>query len=98
MRLDRPPQFDQPRQWGRDRERHLIAALGIGMFEMEQALGNEINRAITGQISAKEALDNGQASWVSIMQKNGFKDGAAPVAYADVAPGLYVGGCKALPF
>ena len=69
-----------------------------GMFEMEQALGNEINRAITGQITAKEALDNGQAAWKSIMEKNGFKDGAAPVAYADVAPGLYVGGGKALPF
>src|SRR3712207_1890213 len=30
-----------------------------GMFEMEQALGNEINRAIVGQASAKEALDAG---------------------------------------
>ncbi len=69
-----------------------------GMFEMEQALGNEINRAITGQITAKEALDNGQAAWVAIMQKNGFKDGAGPINYADVAPGLYVGGGKALPF
>ena len=69
-----------------------------GMFEMEQALGDEINRAITGQITAKEALDNGQAAWKSIMEKNGFKDGAGPVAYGDVAPGLYVGGGKALPF
>ena len=68
------------------------------MFEMEQALGNEINRAITGQISAKEALENGQAAWKSIMEKNGFKDGASPVDYAAVAPGLYVGAGKALPF
>ena len=69
-----------------------------GMFEMEQALGNEINRAITGQITAKEALDNGQVAWKSIMEKNGFKDGKAPINYADVAPGLYVGAGKALPF
>jgi multiple sugar transport system substrate-binding protein len=69
-----------------------------GMFEMEQALGNEINRAITGQISAKEALDNGQAAWVAIMQKNGFAGGEGPISYASVAPGLYVGAGKPLPF
>ena len=69
-----------------------------GMFEMEQSLGNEINRAVTGQISAKEALQNGEASWKSIMQKNGFTGGKGPVAYADVAPGMYVGGGKPLPF
>jgi multiple sugar transport system substrate-binding protein len=69
-----------------------------GMFEMEQALGNEINRAITGQISGKEALDNGQAAWKAIMEKNGFKDGGGPVAYADVAPGLFVGTGRPLPF
>ena len=69
-----------------------------GMFEMEQALGNEINRAITGQITGKEALDNGQAAWKSIMEKNGFKDGKAPVEYAAVEPGLYVGKGKAMPF
>ena len=33
------------------------------MFEMEQALGNEINKAVVGQITAKEALDNGAAAW-----------------------------------
>jgi multiple sugar transport system substrate-binding protein len=69
-----------------------------GMFEMEQALGNEINRAITGQITAKEALDNGQAAWVAIMQKNGFAGGEGPISYASVAPGLYVGAGKTLPF
>lgn len=69
-----------------------------GMFEMEQALGNEINRAITGQISGREALENGQAAWVSIMAKNGFKVGSGPINYADVAPGLYVGAGKPLPF
>jgi len=69
-----------------------------GMFEMEQSLGNEINRAVTGQISAKEALENGEAAWKAIMEKNGFSGGSGPVAYADVAPGLYVGAGKSLPF
>ncbi len=69
-----------------------------GMFEMEQALGNEINRAITGQITGKEALENGQKAWVTIMAKNGFGTDKAPVKYADVKAGTYVGAGKALPF
>lgn len=69
-----------------------------GMFPMEQALGNEINRAVVGQISAKEALDNGVAAWQRIMRQNGFFRGADPVAYADVEPGMWVGKGKALPF
>jgi multiple sugar transport system substrate-binding protein len=69
-----------------------------GMFEMEQALGNEINRAITGQIGAKEALENGQKAWKTIMTKNGFFTDKAPVKYADVKAGTYVGAGKALPF
>ncbi|MBC7738829.1 MAG: extracellular solute-binding protein [Candidatus Saccharibacteria bacterium] len=69
-----------------------------GMFEMEQALGNEINRAITGQITGKEALENGQVAWKAIMAKNGFGTDKAPVKYADVKAGTYVGAGKALPF
>jgi multiple sugar transport system substrate-binding protein len=69
-----------------------------GMFEMEQALGNEINRAVVGQISGKEALDNGAAAWTRIMERNGFRGGEGPVAYADVAPGLWAGRDKPLPF
>ncbi len=69
-----------------------------GMFEMEQALGNEINRAITGQITGKEALENGQTAWKAIMAKNGFGTDKAPVKYADVKAGTYVGAGKALPF
>ena len=69
-----------------------------GMFEMEQALGNEINRAITGQITGKEALENGQIAWKSIMERQGFYGDAKPVEYADVAPGTYVGAGKPLPF
>jgi multiple sugar transport system substrate-binding protein len=68
-----------------------------GMFEMEQALGNEINRAITGQISGKEALENGQAAWKAIMEKNGFYSNP-PVAFADAAAGMHMGAGKALPF
>ncbi len=43
-----------------------------GMFEMEQALGNEINKAVVGQASPKEALDAGVKAWREIMDKNGF--------------------------
>ena len=32
------------------------------------------------------------------MEKNGFYGGNAPVNFADVQPGMYVGGGKALPF
>ncbi len=69
-----------------------------GMFEMEQTLGNEINRALVGQITAKEALDNGAAAWRRIMDQNGFYSGNPPVAYADAAPGMYVGEGRELPF
>jgi multiple sugar transport system substrate-binding protein len=68
------------------------------MFEMEQALGNEINRAITGQITGKEALENGQKAWIAILAKNGFGTDKAPVQYADVKAGTYVGAGKPLPF
>ncbi len=43
-----------------------------GMFEMEQALGNEINKAVVGQTTPKEALDAGAKAWREIMDKNGF--------------------------
>jgi multiple sugar transport system substrate-binding protein len=69
-----------------------------GMFEMEQALGNEINRAVVGQITAKEALDNGAAAVKKIMDKNGFYGAKPPVDYAAAEPGLWVGKGKALPF
>ena len=49
--------------WSASLEHAWCAPRIPGMFEMEQALGNEINRALVGQISAKEALDNGNAAW-----------------------------------
>lgn len=69
-----------------------------GMFEMEQAIGNEINRAVVGQITAKEALDNGADAVRRIMDRNGFYSDKPPVDYAAVAPGLWVGEGKDLPF
>ena len=69
-----------------------------GMFEMEQALGNEINRALVGQITGKEALENGNAAWKAIMEKNGFFSDRQPLQYAAVKPGVYVGAGKTLPF
>ncbi|MFB2553691.1 ABC transporter substrate-binding protein [Ensifer soli] len=91
--------ISQPAKVWADSLEHAWCAPRLpGMFEMEQALGNEINRAVTGQISAKEALENGQTAWKSIMEKNGFAGGNGPIAYADVAPGMHVGAGKALPF
>jgi multiple sugar transport system substrate-binding protein len=84
--------------WADSLEHAWCAPRIPGMFEMEQALGNEINRAVVGQISAKEALDNGNAAWKSIMEKNGFFSANAPVQYADVAPGMFMGAGKPLPF
>ncbi len=68
-----------------------------GMFEMEQALGNEINRAIVGQIKPAEALANGQEAWVRIMKKNGFFSGGEPFAYSAVQPGVWMGRGKTPP-
>ncbi|WP_375452188.1 hypothetical protein [uncultured Devosia sp.] len=84
--------------WANSLEHAWCAPRLPGMFEMEQALGNEINRAISGQISGKEALENGQTAWKAIMEKNGFSGGTGPVAFADIKPGLYQGEGKALPF
>ena len=68
-----------------------------GAFPIEQAIGNEINRAVVGQISGKEALDNAAAAVREIMASNGFYAGNDPVDYASTAPGLYVGEGKPLP-
>ncbi len=64
--------------WAAGLEHAWCAPRIPGMFEMEQALGNEINRALVGQISAKEALDNGNAAWKKIMEKNGFFSATRP--------------------
>ena len=68
-----------------------------GMFEMEQALGNEINKAIVGQSTPKAALDAGAKAWKEIMGKNGFYDAKPPIAYADVVGAGWVGKGKTPP-
>ena len=84
--------------WGDSLDHAWCAPRLPGMFNMEQAIGNEINRAVVGQISAKEALDNGVAAVRKIMDDNGFYSGKPPVEYAAAAPGLHVGEGKPLPF
>jgi len=69
-----------------------------GAFPIEQAIGNEINRAVVGQITGKEALDNAAKAVRGIMESNGFYQGSDPVDYAEAAPGLYVGEGRKLPF
>jgi multiple sugar transport system substrate-binding protein len=68
-----------------------------GMFEMEQALGNEINKAIVGQASPKEALDAGAKAWKEIMDKNGFYGGKPPIDFAAVADAGWIGKGKTPP-
>ncbi len=69
-----------------------------GMFQMEDQLGTEINRAFTGQISPKEALDNGAEAWRRILRRNRFTGDSAPFPYSVAAPGVWVGEGKDLPF
>jgi len=84
--------------WGKSLDYAWCAPRLPGMFEMEQAIGNEINRAVVGQISAKEALDNGVAAVRAIMDSNGFYSGSPPVEFAAAKPGMWVGEGKSLPF
>ena len=68
-------------------------------LEMEIALGNEINKAVVGQQTAKQALDNGVAAWKKTMTEKGkFYAGKDPVSYASMEPGLWLGKGKKLPF
>ena len=84
--------------WGESLDHAWCAPRLPGAFPIEQAIGNEINRAVVGQITAKEALDNAAAAVKEIMTSNGFYQGKDPVDYAAAAPGLYVGEGKPLPF
>ncbi|MEM8540439.1 MAG: extracellular solute-binding protein, partial [Pseudomonadota bacterium] len=58
--------------WGKSLDHAWCAPRLPGAFPIEQAIGNEINRAVVGQISAKEALDNAAAAVKKIMTENGF--------------------------
>lgn len=84
--------------WGKSLDHAWCAPRLPGAFPIEQAIGNEINRAVVGQITAKEAMDNAAAGVRKIMASNGFYQGKDPVEYAEAAPGLYVGEGKDLPF
>ena len=68
-----------------------------GMFEMEQALGNEINKAVVGQTTPKEALDAGAKAWREIMDKNGFYSDKPPIDFAAVADAGWIGKGKTPP-
>ena len=84
--------------WGTSLDYAWCAPRLPGMFGMEQALGNEINKAIVGQATAKEALDAGAKAVQKIMKKQGFYGSKPPVDYAAAAPGMWVGEGKKLPF
>ena len=84
--------------WGKSLDHAWCAPRLPGAFPIEMAIGNEINRAVVGKISAKQALDNAAAAVKKIMAQNGFYKGKDPVNYAETAPGLYVGQGKPLPF
>lgn len=84
--------------WGDSLEHAWCSPRLPGAFPIEQAIGNEINRAVVGQIKPQEALDNAAKAVKKIMSDNGFYQGKDPVEYAAAASGLYVGEGKALPF
>lgn len=84
--------------WGDSLHHAWCAPRLPGAFPIEQTIGNEINRAVVGKITAKEALDNAATAVKEIMSQNGFYQGNDPVDYAQAAPGLYVGEGKDLPF
>lgn len=83
--------------WSESLEYAWCAPRLPGMFEMEQALGFELNKCFVGDIKPQEALDNGVKAWKEIMAKNGFYAGSDPVDYAKAAPGLWVGKGKTAP-
>ena len=84
--------------WGESLEHAWCSPRLPGAFPIEQGICNEINRAVVGQITGQEALDNAVAAVRTIMSENGFYQGNDPVEYAAAEPGLYVGGGKPLPF
>jgi len=84
--------------WGESLEHAWCSPRLPGAFPIEQGICNEINRAVVGQITGQEALDNAAAAVRTIMSENGFYQGNGPVEYAAAEPGLYVGGGKPLPF
>lgn len=84
--------------WGESLDHAWCSPRLPGAFPIEQAIGNEINRAVVGQITGQEALDNAAAAVRTIMSENGFYQGNDPVDYAAAEPGLYVGEGKPLPF
>lgn len=93
---ERLNQVSQPLEvWSRSLDYAWCAPRIPGMFQMEQALGNEIHKAVTGQVSPKKALDNGVAAWRTIMEDNGFFSFAEPFPYSAVEPGVWMGKGKA---
>ena len=76
-------QVSQPAEvWSTSLEYAWCAPRIPGMFEMEQVLGNEINKAAVGQTTPKEALDAGATAWREIMDKNGFLLDKPPFDFA----------------
>ena len=92
-RLDR---VSQPLEvWSRSLDYAWCAPRIPGMFQMEQALGNEVHKAVVGKVSPKEALDNGVTAWRAIMKDNGFFSFAEPFPYSSAEPGVWMGKGKA---
>jgi multiple sugar transport system substrate-binding protein len=53
---------------------------------------------IVGELQPKEALDQAVEKVKAIMGKSGFYAGKDPVSYASMAPGMWMGKDKKLPF
>lgn len=96
LKNERLDQVSQPLEvWSRSLDYAWCAPRIPGMFQMEQVLGNEIHKAVLGQVSPKEALDSGAAAWRAIMGDNGFFSFAEPFPYSATEPGVWMGKDKA---
>ena len=69
-----------------------------GSLSIDIEIGNQLNAIFTGNASVKEGLAKAQQRARQIMKRNRFYSDTPPVAYSDLAPGLYLGEGKELPF
>lgn len=68
-----------------------------GMYQLETSLGLELNKALSGNITPKEALSNATKRWHEILRRKGFYSGKPPVDYATISDRMWLGKGKKSP-
>ena len=84
--------------WGDELDYAWCAPRLPNGFQMDQEIGFLLNKVIVGELKPKEALDQAAEKVKAIMTKSGFYAGKDPVSYASMAPGIWMGKDKKLPF